>query len=97
MGFISYRRKFVKDFAGLTKHIYHYELLDKNKIFFGSKKCKCKCKAGFEKIKGRIVAGLNLTLLRVQMRLISYVVSMNPQNTVMEPKWRNCSSISTIL
>lgn len=71
MGFLNYNRKFVQGFAGLAKPI--YRAMDKNGKFLWNKDCQI----GFEEIKRRIAAEINLALPRVDDPSSSYVVTID--------------------
>ncbi len=61
MGFLSYNRKFVRQFGALAKPI--YALIDKkSKNFFWSTKCQ----VSFDEIKRRIAEGITLTIPDVE-------------------------------
>ena len=71
MGFLSYNRKFVKNFAELAKPI--YSLIDKHKKFAWTRACQ----EGFEEIKRRIAEGITLTIPQVEDPHQSFVVTMD--------------------
>ena len=71
MGFLSYNRKFVKNFAELAKPI--YGLIDKRKKFVWTRACQ----EGFDEIKKRIAEGITLTIPQVDDPHKSYIVTMD--------------------
>ena len=71
MGFLSYNRKFVSNFAELAKPIYN--LIDKQKKFSWTPRCQ----EGFNEIKRRIAEGITLTIPQVDDPHQSYVVTMD--------------------
>lgn len=71
MGFLSYNRKFVKNFAELAKPI--YGLIDKRKKFVWTRACQ----EGFDEIKRRIAEGITLTIPQVDDPHKSYIVTMD--------------------
>ena len=71
LGFLSYNRKFVKNFAELAKPI--YGLIDKHKKFVWTRACQ----EGFDEIKRRIAEGITLTIPQVDDPHNSYVVTMD--------------------
>ena len=71
MGFLSYNRKFVKNFAALAKPI--YSVIDKSKRFSWSRACQ----EGLEEIKRRIAEGITLTIPQVDDPLSSYTLTID--------------------
>ena len=71
MGFLSYNRKFVRNFAELAKPIYN--LIDKKKKFSWTRTCQ----EGFDEIKRRIEEGITLTIPQVEDPHQSYTVTMD--------------------
>lgn len=71
MGFLSYNRKFVRNFAELAKPIYN--LIDKQKKFVWSRACQ----DGLDEIKRRIAEGITLTIPQVDDPSRSYIVTMD--------------------
>ena len=71
MGFLSYNRKFVKNFAALAKPI--YSVIDKSKKFSWSHACQ----EGLEEIKRRIAEGITLTIPQVDDPHSSYTLTID--------------------